>query len=180
MEPERTRGSARDPGVTRRKRTDPGGSGPPLQRRYIYIYTSFLKMIYLHIYIYTFFLRSALYIYIYIYIYMSAPINARPRTSHFSNPSAAVAPPVSTAFSYTNGAWAFGRRRKHVQSACFRSVCLGNAVETGGATAADGFEKCEVRGRVLIGALIYIMYTYGSARMATNAKPARQQAEHRE
>ena len=29
---------------------------------------------------------------------MSAPINTRPRNSHFSNPSAAVAPPVSTAF----------------------------------------------------------------------------------
>ena len=39
-----------------------------------------------------------IYIYIDIYIYMSAPINAQHKTSHFSNPSVAVGPPVSTAF----------------------------------------------------------------------------------
>ena len=72
---------------------------------------------------------------------MSAPINTRHRNRHFSKPSATVAPPVSTAFSYTNGASASGRRSKYAQSAYFDSVCLGNAVETGGATAADGFEK---------------------------------------
>ena len=87
---------------------------------------------------------------------MRASINTPHLIAHFSNASATVAPPVSTTFSHTNGASAVGRRRKHAQSACFRSVCPGNAVETGEAAVADGFEKCEVRCRESIGALIYI------------------------
>ena len=106
-----------------------------------------------------------------IYTYMNAPINTQHKTSHFSNPSVAVGPPVSTAFSYTNGASASGRRRKHAQSACFHSVCLGNAVETWGPTVTDGFQKCEVLCWVLIGALIYIyIYIYMAIPINTHAK----------
>ena len=47
--------------------------------------------IYMYVYMY-------IYIHIHIYIYMSAPSNTQHKTSHFSNPSVAVGPPVSTAF----------------------------------------------------------------------------------
>ena len=93
---------------------------------------------------------------------MSAPIHTRHRSSHFFESVRGGGPPVSTAFSYTNGASASGRRRKHAP-ACgrrmFSSVCLGNAVETGGPPPRTDSKKCEDRCRVLIGALIY-MYVY--------------------
>ena len=66
---------------------------------------------------------------------MSAPINTRHRTSHFSNPSITVGPlflplfPIQTERRPSADA---ENMRRPAAGACFRSVCLGNAVETGG------------------------------------------------
>ena len=72
---------------------------------------------------------------------MSAPINTRHRNRHFLIPSATVATPVSTAFPrQTDENMRF--------SACFQRrpeadapFVEEKAVETGGATVADGYKK---------------------------------------
>ena len=86
------------------------------------------------------------------YVCMSDPSNTPHGTSHFSNPSAAMGPYVSQ----TNGMKTCALRMFSASANGRRSVCLRNAAETQGPTAADEFEKCEVRCGVLIGALIYI------------------------
>ena len=60
-----------------------------------------------------------------VYVYMSAPINTQHRKWNYLIAVALVATCVSTAFSYTNGASAFGRRRKNAagrRPAAFFSV----------------------------------------------------------
>ena len=75
---------------------------------------------------------------------MSAPINTQHRKWNYLIAFAPVATCVSLVFLRSTGRRPSADAGNKRFSACFRSVCLGSAVETGGAT----MEKCQFRCRV--------------------------------